>query len=296
MKARLFLIFWRILVWTALAAQAPPNPFELVHRLPRVSVGGAVVVRSTNPFDVAPHRAPGASQAPVEQAVVASNPFSLLPRGNTLAERTLFWVLFALFALTTLSVAGNRKVVGKAWRGFINDSSLTLAQREAFGFVGSTPYYLLYLHFLLQAGVYFFLVVRFFAPEQFNNGGFLFACLLLAAGIFLAKHVLLHLIRWLFPVKEAVSRYNFLMIVFNCILGLFLVPFNLLIAFSSDYRGFMVFWSLGLVAVFYLYRSFRASPIGIKFLVDDQFHFLLYLCTVEITPVLFLTKLALNQA
>jgi hypothetical protein len=57
----------------------------------------------------------------------------------------------------------------------------------------------------------------------------------------------------------------------------------------------LVFWVLGLVSIFYIYRSLRALNIGSKFLVSDQFHFLLYLCTVEVAPVVLLAKLAIMQ-
>ena len=73
-------------------------------------------------------------------------------------------------------------------------------------------------------------------------------------------------------------------------------PFNFLLAYSTpEYRLLVLFWILGLIAIFYIYRGARAGQIGLKFLGTDQFHFLLYLCTVEIAPVLFLVKLAMIQ-
>jgi hypothetical protein len=119
-----------------------------------------------------------------------------------------------------------------------------------------------------------------------------------AAVAFLSKHLMLSVMRSLFPLENEIRKYNFLIIIFNCILGLFLVPFNLLIAFSaknSSQQLLLVSWMLGLVAIFYTYRSLRSSPMGAKFLIQSPFHFLLYLCTVEIAPLLLLIKLALMQ-
>jgi hypothetical protein len=251
--------------------------------------GAALAV---NPFEVVTHRAPGISQTLSENKTEAFRPFSILPRGNGLSSTLLFGLLVSMFAVLTLSVAANRSAVGKAWRGFLNDNALTQAQREATGIVGSTPYYLLYLNFLLNIGLFIFLVIR-----CFNNAPFLFICLLGGAGIFLSKHLIFSTIRYLFPIESEINRYNFLIIIFNCILGLFLVPFNFMIAFGSEsfYQGLLVFWVLGLVSIFYIYRSLRALNIGTKFLVSDQFHFLLYLCTVEVAPVVLLAKLAIMQ-
>jgi len=284
-----------MLCWSA-RGQGPINPFDMRFRLPKITQAGVTANGVANPFNIVAHRIPGAANALVVNETAPFKPFSIFPKGGGMRQSTLFWVLMFLFGMVTFSIAANRKVVGKAWRGFLNDSALSLAQREAAGFAGSTPYYLLYLSFLLQAGMFFFLMARFFNKESYNNFIFLLLCFLLSGGIFLSKHFLLRIMEWLYPLGNAVSRYNFLVVIFNCILGLFLIPFNLLLAFGGELEGLLLFWTFGLIVVFYIYRSVRASSIGTKFLADDQFHFLLYLCAVEIAPVLFLVKLALNQA
>jgi hypothetical protein len=275
-------------------AQTAGNPFELLHRLPRTTSATGLPDVPRNPFDVMAHRPPGASETGTPAKIDAFKPFAVLPEGGGLPNGVLFGILTTIFAFLAFSVAANRNVVEKAWRGFLNDSSLTSAQREAFGIVGSTPYYLLYLNFLLSAGMFLFLVTKFFRAEKYYNLSFLLLCILGSAIFFLSKHLMLHFVRSLYPVENEVRRYNFLIIIFNCVLGLFLLPFNFFIAFSKqeDYQGLLLFWMLGLVAVFFLYRALRAATIGIKFL---GFHFLLYLCVVEIAPLLLIIKVATMQ-
>lgn len=297
-RCALFLAFFTAVVAPA-GGQDATNPFEMKHRLPKTAaavVGGGIAM-TTNPFDVKPHRAPGASKALAENTTKPFRPSSFLPRrGDTLPDMALFWILSGMFAFLTFCVAANRKVVGKAWRGFLNDNGLTVAHREASGFVGLAPYFLLYGSFLLNASMFMFLLVRVYKREAFNNWLFLLICLVAAAAIFLSKHIFLNIASWLFPVEKEAQRYNFLVVIFNCVLGLFLLPFNFLLAFSTEGKPFLAFWTLGLVAVFYLYRAVRSVGFSSKFLADNQFHFLLYLCAVEIAPVLLLIKLALIQA
>ena len=278
--------------------QTAANPFELRFRLSTEAASRAAAdggAGPINPFDVVPHRAPGAAKSLSENETEAFRPFSVLPRGGGLPASVLFWMLVVMVGFLAFSVAANRSVVSRAWRGFLNDNALALIQREASGLVGSTPYYLLYANFVLNAGMFIFLVTRFFRKDTFNNLPFLLLCVGLSASIFLAKHLLLRILAWLFPVRDEVRRYNFLIIVFNCVLGLFLLPCNLLLAFTPDYQTLLVFWMLGLVFVFYTYRAIRSTAIGGKFLAVSQFHFLLYLCTVEIAPVLFVVKVAMTQ-
>lgn len=296
MKRLLLLLIIACSLCFCLHAQSGGNPFEMRFRLPKVAQSGTTAAMVTNPFDVVSHRQPGVSDVLLVNTTAPFKPFSLIPKGNTLHQTTLFWVLVLLFSVLTLSVSANRKVLGRAWRGFLNDSALNLAQREASGFAGSTPYYFLYGSFLLQSGLFMFLTARFFNRADFNNFSFLLLCFFLSSGIFLSKHALLRLIEWLFPLGNAITRYNFLIVIFNCILGVFIIPFNFLIAFGGILEGFLLFWTLGLILVFYLYRSFRAASIGTKFLANNQFHFLLYLCAAELTPMLFVVKLALQEA
>ncbi|MBX2891082.1 MAG: DUF4271 domain-containing protein [Saprospiraceae bacterium] len=284
--------------------QDSANPFELKQRLALLAPSSPL---DTNPFNVKPHRVPGAALALAENTTKPFRPSSFLPRrGDTLSEQALFWILVGIFTYLTFSVAANRKVVGRAWKGFVNDNGLAVAQREASGFVGLAPYFLLYGNFLLNAGMFIFLLVRNFRRESYNNLLFLVVCILAASAIFLSKHFFLNVARWLFSVEKEIDRYNFLVIIFNCVLGLFLVPFNFLLAFSSEsklfegyseeYQQFLPLWILSLVGIFYLYRGLRSLAIGSKILADNKFHFLLYLCAVEFAPLLLLVKLALIQA
>ncbi|MBK8966230.1 MAG: DUF4271 domain-containing protein [Saprospiraceae bacterium] len=292
------------LLTTALLAaqQLSSNPFDLYHRLPeRVRASAAAVYAPaftasdsiSNPFNVVPHRTPGVARGISESIELTFQPLNVLPRGDALSDSFLFWILLALLGFLSFAIASKRSIVVKAWRGFLNDNALSIAQKEASGFTGSTPYYLLYVSFLLNAGAFIFLIARYFNQASFNNLGFLLICMLLSCVLFLSKHLLLGLLQWLYPVGKSVRRYNFLIIIFNCVLGLFLVPFNFLVAFARSYADFMVYWTLSLAGIFYLYRSMRAIVIGQKFLSRNLFHFLLYLCTVEIAPVVILVKLAI---
>lgn len=290
---------WIIICLTAfgyapLAAQTT-SPFDLQHRLPREAIAVVAMADSNlnNPFDVVPHRVPGASAT---SGTDAFRPFKALPRGSTLNSAFLFWALIILLGLLTLSVATGRKALLKAWNSFTSDNALAISQREASGLAGSTPYYLMYLSFLLNAGTFIFLMSRYFWGSTLNNLSFYAICVLAAGVVLLSKHLALELLSSLHIAKDSIRQYNFLIVVFNCILGLFLLPFNFMIAFSGAYSGFLIFWTLGLILIMYGYRALRAFSIGNRILAEHPFYFLLYLCTVEIAPLMLLLKIALRQS
>jgi hypothetical protein len=116
------------------------------------------------------------------------------------------------------------------------------------------------------------------------------------AGLFLAKQLVLIILRLIFPVETEVKRYIFLILVFSITIGILLVPINLLFAYGPEGSEQTVLYvSSGLFALIYLFRALRSLLIANKFLAFHRFHFLLYICIVEIAPVLIIVRLILNQ-
>ncbi|MCS6929577.1 MAG: DUF4271 domain-containing protein [Saprospiraceae bacterium] len=285
------------------AQRIASNPFDIEARLatsvPKsISPSATTYPIGANPFNIVSRKrpketAPSAVSQPIKPTRTA------LPRRNfgpPLTENQIFWFLMVLLGFLAFAVASKRSIVVKVWRAFLSDNALNLALREASGFVGNRPYYLLYANFLLNASLFVFLIAKHFNEKAFNRAGFLAICLVGAPLLFIAKHFLLHLIGKIFPLQAEMRRYNFLIMLFNCVLGLFLVPFNFLLASQRPYSSFLVFWLLALAGIFYLYRYMRASAIASKFLPRHLFHFLLYLCSVEIAPVLVLVKLIMSSS
>jgi hypothetical protein len=273
------------------------NPFEISSRLPKTAVAG-VPAGPQNPFDVVAHRAPGVEKNIAGNRVAtpdkAGRMFSF-PQGNTLTKAFVFIVLILILSFFTFAATANRSALLKAWRSFLSSNGLTVAQREAHGFSGNTPYFLLYLNFLLNAGVFVFLIIQAFNPDhRYNNLSVFTLSMVLTAIVLLLKHVLLYVFAWLMPgLSKDINSYNFLIIIFSCVLGFFLIPFNFLIAFAGtiEWQTFVTLWLLALSAIFVAYGLLRAFSLGTKYLFGYPLHFLLYLCTAEIIPVLLIAKL-----
>ena len=196
-----------------------------------------------------------------------------------------------LGAWLVLSVVYNRLAVVRVWAGFLTNSALQVNQRDLNAYLGTAPYALLQVNFLLNSGVFVFFVVQTFSLGRYNNPVFFALCAGLVPLLMLSKRAILAIVRRIYPVKAEAERYDFLVLTFNCVLGLFLFPFNFLIAFYKEDGGFLVFWLLALVVLFYAYRAIRGLFIGQKILAEHPLHFLLYLCVVEISPIVLIWKI-----
>ncbi len=272
------------------------NPFEIVSRIPKTE--NKQFSSPSNPFDIVPHTTPGISEAFIDNTSVVylnNQNFFSFPEGNSLSETTLFGLLILMLLYFTFAAATNRTAMAKSWKSFLSSNALNTAQREAFGIAGNTPYLLLYANFLLNSGIFVFLVIQAVNPTgKYNNLQVLLLSGLVSILVFLLKHLENAALGWLFPpLSTDLKKFSFLIISFSCVLGLFLVPFNFLIAFagSQEWQSFVTVWLLALSVIFILYGLIRALSLGLKHLVAHPFHFLLYLCAAELVPAILITKL-----
>ncbi len=275
-----------------LYAQPDGNPFELKPRLPKEAVEQAAPA-SDNPFDIV---APPAGEAVVVVPVSPGEPSGAVavPKSSPLEarySRFLFTVVILLFLLLVILVTLFRSIPGRVYRGFLNDNMLSQLHREQ-GSIVSPPYLLFYLFFFFNAGFFLYLLAWHYQIPVV--GGHWPSFLALTGGLavlFAGKHLLMKILEAVLPAKKELRLYSFTIIIFSIALGILLIPFNLLIAYgpTEAVPGVITLSlvALGLVLVF---RFVRGIFIGGRVLAANLFHFLLYICTVEIAPALIIAK------
>lgn len=297
-KGFLLLVFW--LSWGGLQLfYAQNNPFDLVPRL------GAVAQQDTNelaptgnPFDVVPPSTSSEAAAPATSRSV--EPEFKLDREPVVTvdsqyRRLLLIATMASLLLLTILVTLFRGQLSRAYRAFISDNMLNQLQREFEG-GGGFPYYLYYLLFVFTAGFYLFLLTHqlgyYLAPTPFWS---LVYSMGFVAAFFIAKHLILSFIGFVFPVQKETATYNLTIMVFNIVLGLILIVANLLLAYvSEELFQVLAYGTLGAIGAVYVFLALRGLLLGSRFLAFHKFHFLLYICTVEIAPIVIIAKLIIS--
>ncbi len=267
--------------------------------------------------DSAAQQLDGMTQTDVPMLTSASNPFEIL-RGDvasldtsankpkTISEQTtpsllnrdtysknfLFWIFLITLSLMAVVVANARSSVRYAYQALLSNNALRQIYRLQAGW-GNVAQLALYFLFLLNAGVFAFLMVyRFVGTSPLNQFWTFVYCVLGVSLVFLIKHTILYIIASVFPIAKEVRLYNFIIVTAGILLGFILLPLNIFIAYSpqilSNMLTYVAFGAIGLV---YLVRSLRSLSVASPFLATDQFHFLVYLCAVEIAPLFILIKL-----
>jgi len=263
-----------LLVYSSNFAQDSSNPFELQHRIPKDQITTETPTTPTNenPFDIESRQAPETvSETPVSTPIPEkSNPFDIQrakPQGNQSIQEAI------------------QPKVEKPIKRVIKE-------KETKG--GFIFYLFLYMLFFLSAGIFVFQVATYYKSISYEFINLVY-CTLGIILFFLSKHFILKFLELIFPISKEIKQYSFTIIIFSIILGILLIPFNVFIAFAQNsmtYSGIIAAFIV--VIAVYLFRSLRGLFIGSKFLSFHKFHFFMYLCAVEIAPLLILVKLLLN--
>ncbi len=271
------------------------NPFDLTPRLQQPDKQPITneVLDTGNPFDLiaAPPSAPRRERpviSPVRKSVSEAGKRSLF------LFSAVMTVLVSLTLLTTLF----RGFFSRSWQAFINENMLNQFFREREG-VGGLSYFFLYGFFFVNVGLFVWFILDYFQINirLINNHFVLWLCCTFGVmGLFLAKHLLLSIIGLIFPIQKETAFYSFVIMIFSIIIGLLLVPVNLGLAYGpASTREGLLYGALLAIGLIYLYRVLRGLIIANRFLLFHKFHFLLYICSVEIAPVMILVKLLRNE-
>ena len=146
--------------------------------------------------------------------------------------------------------------------------------------------------FVFSGGLYGAFLLRFY---QFGNPDRLWVNFLYCAGmlamLYLIKYLILRIAGWIFNLNREVETYLFVVFMTNKIIGIFLLPFLVLISFSGPLLTEIgITLSIIMICLFYIYRFIASYSTLRKEIKISGLHFFLYLCAFEIAPLLLIYK------
>lgn len=240
-------------------------------------------LRSKNPFEV--------SHIPLRKKVpsIGQIPLDIKPKVNS---NFIFWLMMFSWVLLAVVLGNKRDILPKLTRSLFNENVLKLTKRQD-GEGLNLHYVLMYMVFFINASVFIYLIGRQYFDEPTVKTWFFI--LLAIAMVYIVRHLVMRFLGWLFPLEKETSLYSFTIMVINLLVGLFLIPVNLLMAFGPE-NFFKPTFIAGLImiGILLLIRYLRGLFISANFVVGDFFLFFIYLCTLEIAPLLIGYRLITN--
>ncbi len=148
------------------------------------------------------------------------------------------------------------------------------------------------LLFITSTSIYGALVIRNKEWLDYPFWHMIFSGAGLLTIVYFGKFLFLWFSGWVFNSREAAVNYTFTVFLVNKVMGVILVPFLFLMAFAKPgIREAAFTVSAGLIVLLLLYRYVISFATIRNTLKVNALHFFLYLCSVEILPLLLLYKL-----
>lgn len=149
--------------------------------------------------------------------------------------------------------------------------------------------------FVISMGMFMALLVNRY---QWVNENFWwlfgYSCAILAT-VYSVKYIFLKFSGWVFNEVQAANTYIFIVFLVNKILGICIVPFAFIIAFSvSKIVTVASTISVIIITLLLIYRYVASLGTIRSSLKVNALHFFLYLCAVEVLPLLIMYKAFFN--
>jgi len=210
-------------------------------------------------------------------------------------KEIIFYLLVMLLLVFAILKNTFSKYFADLFRVFFRT---TLKQKQISEQLIQTPLPSLIMNgfFVITGGLYLAFIIDYFKKNPLQN--FWLLSIYCSAGlslIYLLKFLSIRIAGWLFSMPEAANSYIFIVFVINKVIGLLLLPFLILLAFTVGYLNQVsIILSLCLIGIMLLYRLILTLGMVRNQVRVNLFHFFLYLVAFEIAPLLLISKLVLE--
>lgn len=222
-----------------------------------------------------------------------AKPLSVMQRIKTRENETaIFYLLAGLLFLFGIIKTVYARYFATLFRVFFN-SSLRQSQLTDQLIQAKLPSLFFNMIFVLAAGMYAYLLIqRFVYGSNTVHWLFLSGCILGFIFIYAIKFFSVKFIGWATGYNTEADTYIFIVFLINKIIGVCLLPIIVILAFSDMYltNAILVF-SLVFIGIMLLFRFIRSFSLLQHKLKISRFHFLLYIFSLEILPLLLIYKL-----
>jgi hypothetical protein len=204
------------------------------------------------------------------------------------------WILFGLLIIGLLRYIFPmrfKEVFMAAWESrYFNQ-----LEREGGLFTNWVSFFL-YLNFLFSLSLLFYSTVS--GSDNVNtilSGHPLLTLiygLILASGFFFLKFVAMIFTGWIFKTKRPTESVIRIHLVIDQFTGIVILPVLVVNFYNPAYWILVTAWAI--IILLNLYKLIRLSAIGLRMGGYSAYHLILYLCTIEIAPLLFIIKYSEN--
>jgi len=240
----------------------------------------------------------------ISRKVLAGNPYfnflgkrqtQMMQEHRSASKDYLFYLILVLLLYFGLIKVLFEKYINNLFLLFFR-GSLRKAQIREQLLQTPLPSLLLNILFFVSSGLYAsFLANHYHLIRQIELPVLFVLCSFSILCLYMIKFALLRMAGWIFNLSEAADIYIFIVFLVNKMMGILLLPFLVIMAFSANegVNEVVVTISLIMIAILFIYRFATAYKNLRNEIKLSIFHFFIYLCAFEITPVVLIYKVLL---
>lgn len=225
----------------------------------------------------------------------ATTPFVMERRHkDQTAKYVTLWILFSILLLSIarfLFPLRFKETLMAAWES----RYFHQIEREG-GLLNNWVSFVLFLNYLLALSLLFYLSIPYLglAPltKNIHPAMILLYSLGIFTGFYLLKYLLMSFTAWVFKTSGPTESYFRNHVIINQFAGITILP--LLVINYYNPISWILYATWLILFILALYKLIRVSLIGLRIADISAYHLILYLCTIEIAPVLFAIKLSSN--
>lgn len=205
----------------------------------------------------------------------------------------IFWSSVISLILLAFVLTNRRGILRNIIKGLGNRFYLSTFKKEEDG-GWSSGISILYLIYIINITAFIHLTLRI--NGWLSEYKYLYLWVLLAVMIVLiGRHIVIGVMKRISKYNSEFDLYYFMIVCVNILIGLSLIPINLLIAYGPQILEMKIlFFGIGLLGITLIIKWLKGLYSSLSIIVSTSYHFLLYLCTAEILPLLVGIRLFYN--
>ena len=133
-------------------------------------------------------------------------------------------------------------------------------------------------------------ILLYYSPSGTNNNfdiSIFFKTLFFVAVFIYTKYLFEILVGWSFNIRKFIIAFNLQKNSFNKLIGIIIILFNSLSIYSFPGSITFIKITIFFVISLYLIGLYKVIRLNDNLILSNMFYFILYLCTLEIVPILF---------
>jgi len=212
---------------------------------------------------------------------------------NMVAEWITYLILGGFILLAILNFLHRKKLL-QFFNATFSKSQANLVIREGNPFRKQITLILTLVYLIAVPLLFYSFIVFYLGSDNPNSNGIIFylGLVLLFLGLFLYKVLFIQVTANIFQTEKASYELLVNILIFNLIIGIMILPIIALFIYTQI--DIFLYTALGIYFIGLTLRQFRQLMVGLSRSIFSVLHLFLYLCTLELIPVIIIGKLLLN--